>query len=713
MPDDQATAIDLNLDVRRTPPWIMGAALITGLTLLVYFPVMGGTYIADDVTYVSMNPLLKSLHGLWSIWFNPRSSQQYYPLVFTTFWLEYRAWGLEPAGYHIVNILLHAANALLLWGVLVRLEIPGAWLAAAIFAVHPVHVESVGLVSERKNILSGFFYLLALWSYIRFAELGSPHEPVRRRWGAYLLALLFFQLALFSKTITSTLPAAIALLIWWKRGRISRQDALALLPLLVLGLLMSFLTYWLEKNHFGGARFPLGLAPWDRIILAGQASWFYLRELFWPHPLAALYDRWPVNHQVARAWLAPICVLLVLAALWLGRRKLGRGPLVALLFFGGTLLPALGFVDLYPMRYSWVADHYQYLASIGPIVLAAAIVTSFVSKWRDSNMAPDIAAAFILLPLCVLTWRQTSVYKDVLTYWKDTIDKAPTAWMAYNNLGGFLSVQRGPDEAAPYVEKALQLNPESPETHLTLAMIRLDQKHPAEALELLNKASRYYGGDSPEVRYHRGRALMNLHRPADAIRELDETIAASPGHAPAYFLRGRILLKMGLVQEAIDNFRRNLVLDPDFVDAYCCLADALAAEKKYDEAALHYQAAIMRAPQFFQAYYNYANMLMSLGRLEDASKMAQQAVVLHPDLADAQNLMGVIYFNLGRKKEAADYFTEAVRLEPTHTEARFNLAGALSNLGQTEAAASQYREILRIDPNDVGARNALKSLQGG
>ena len=354
------------------------AGLLIVLTVAAYVPALRGGFVWDDDKYVTANRTLRTADGLAEIWFEIGVTIQYYPLVFTTFWIEHRLWGLEPFGYHLVNVLLHATSAGLLWTLLRRLKVPGAWLAAAVFAIHPVHVESVAWITERKNTLSGVFYLLALLSYLRFEPPDPQAHNRRRDWRFYPPALVLFTCALLSKTVTCSLPLVILLLLWWKRARWRWLNVLPVVPMLAIGALMGLLTAWMEKNIVlaRGADWDLSIV--QRCLIAGRALWFYLGKLVWPAEVMFTYPRWQVRADVWWQFLFPAATIAVVVALWLLRRRVGKPPLVAALFFGGTLAPALGLIDVYPMRYSFVADHFQYLASIGPIVLFVALLTRWL-----------------------------------------------------------------------------------------------------------------------------------------------------------------------------------------------------------------------------------------------------------------------------------------------------------------------------------------------
>jgi tetratricopeptide (TPR) repeat protein len=707
MPDDQVSPIPMDFDVRRIPPSLTGSLLIVGLVLLAYLPAMSGGFIWDDDSYVQRNPVIKVENGLELVW-KRFTTPQYYPLVFSSFWLEYHAWGLDPMGYHVVNVLLHAANALLLWVVLRRLGVAGAWLAAAIFALHPVHVESVAWITERKNVLSGFFYLLSMLSYIRFAGLERGADAQRRLWISYAFSLLFFAAALFSKTVTCSLPAVLCLLLWWRRERVRIADFIPLVPMFVMGAAMAFVTSWQEHHIVGDDRINLGLAPLDRVVLAGQGIWFYLGKIFWPHPLAFMYDKWTVDYHAPRQWIAAMGTAILLGVLFLCRRQIGKAPLVAGLFFCGTLLPALGFFDVFPMTYSWVADHFQYLASIGPIVLFSATVVYLLGKFSPSNWR-SIPVAVILLILGGLTWNQGHIYKNLETLWRDTIAKTPTAWMAYNNLGTLLLDTSGAEAALPFVERSIQLNPRHAPAYLNMAIIRLDQGRGAEALTMVEKAREFSSQYDIDVQYALALVLTRTGRQREALEMTMRVLKARPNHAQAHFLQGRILLKAGELREAEASFRRTLLVDPEFVEAQCFLADTLASEHRTDEALKEYEGVITRAPDNFQAYLNCGNVLVGLGRWQDALRMAQQALVLRPNIADAHNLMGVALMGLERREEAIGYLTEAVRLDPRQSESHFNLANALNAIGRTKEAIEQYEQVLRINPADGEARTLLES----
>jgi tetratricopeptide (TPR) repeat protein len=543
---------------------LLWAGLIVLLTLLAYIPAMCGGYIWDDNAHITDNATLRSSDGLAKIWFNPKVLPQYYPLVHTTFWVEYHLWQLHPFGYHLVNVLLHAFNAILLLLVLRYLRVPGAWLAAAFFALHPVQVESVAWITERKNVLSGFFYLSSALAYFRFANvtgdlvdtsLSSDIDPLTstkssRSWGFYALSFFLFFCALLSKTVTCSLPAAILLVLWWKRARICWRDILNLIPYFVVGALFGLTTVWLEKYQVGAYGEEWALSFLDRCLVAGRALWFYAGKLLWPHKLTFIYPRWLIDAGVWWQYIFPAAALAVISILWVMRSRIGKGPFVAIAFFAGTLVPALGFFDVYPMRFSFVADHFQYLASIGLIVLAAAAMTAFFERlgpWQKT--IGSVGCMAVLFVFGVLVWKQSTIYGDAETLYRDTISKNPHAWMAHYNLGVLLVNRGRSDEVMTHFSEALRLQPDDADTHYNLGV----------ALE-----------------------------------------------------------KQGRLEEAMAHFSEAVRLRPDYADAHYSMAVILARQSKFEEAISHYAKALRARPLYAEAHNNLGVALFSLGKLDKA-----------------------------------------------------------------------------------------------
>ena len=635
----------------RFPAWLMVALLVL-VTILAYQPVWHAGFIWDDDYYVTNNLPLHSLDGLRQIWFQPGATVQYYPLTFTTFWLEYHLWGLNPLGYHVVNVLLQALPAILLWRVLVRLQLPGAWLAAGIFALHPVCVESVAWVTERKNVLAGMFYFASALAYLRWTGQGTDGKEqirVTLRW--YFLALALFIAALLSKTVACSLPAALLLVIWWKRGRIAGRDVWPLLPFFAAGAALGSVTSWLERTHVGAQGQDWAFSFPERCLIAGRALWFYAGKLFWPGNLMFIYPRWQINPGDWWQWIFPVAALAVVVVLWCLRRRMGRGPLVAALFFGGTLVPALGFTNVYPMRYSFVADHFQYLASVGLIVLATAGITKAIGFLGKGNpfLKPVLCGA-LLLTLGVLTWRQCRMYADDETLWRTTLDRNPACWMAHLNLGDDLRQEMQLDEAIGQLEKAIEIKPDNPEAHDDLGNI-LFQKGQAD----------------------------------EAIVQFQRALAIQPKYAEANNNLGTALLKQGRVDEAIACFQKALAIQPDSALAHYNLGNALLQKGHADEAIAQFQITIGIRPDYADAHYNLGNALFQTGQVDEAIVHYRRALAIQPDNGGIHGNLGVALCNKGQIDEGISQFQEAIRLKPDDINAQNNLARALELKGKSNA----------------------------
>ena len=546
--------------------WLWALCLVVA-TILTYLPALNGTPIWDDDAHIT-RPELRSLEGLAKIWTQPGSTQQYYPLVHTVFWVEHQLWGDAPLGYHLMNVLLHCGSALLLVMLLRRLEIPGVWLAAAIFTLHPVQVESVAWISELKNTLSGVFYLASALVYLNFDR--------TRKLGPYIVALVLFIFGLQSKTVIATLPAALLVIFWWKRGKLSlKHDTLPLLPFFVAGASAALVTAWIEHSLIGAEGSAYHFSPVERVLIAGRVVWFYLSKLVWPLDLIFIYPRWLISQAVWWQYLFPITLILLVALLlWISRRY--RGPLAGTLFFIGTLFPVLGFLNVYPFRYSLVADHFQYLASLGIIVPVSAGITLAIERWR---FRPRAAGNLLCLPLIAaftfLSWRQSGMYTDVETVWQTTITKNPVAWMAHNNLGAVLLQKGQRDDAIAHFRQAIEIKQDEASAHSNLGNAFLQEGALEEAIDQYQRALEIKPGEAG-VHYNLANALLAKGQVDEAIAHYQTALAINPNYADVHNNLGAVLLQKGDLEEAIVHYEKALELNPQDARARGNLAWALA-----------------------------------------------------------------------------------------------------------------------------------------
>ncbi len=571
-------------DARHTPElWIFG--LIFCASVAAYWPALDGTPLWDDSAHITP-PDLQSLDGLRRIWLDRVATQQYYPLLHTAFWIEHRLWGDAVAGYHLTNILLHALAACLVVVILRTLHRPGAPLAGVLFALHPVCVEAVAWISEQKSTLSAVFYLSSALIYLRF------DQDRRRR--LYFLALTLFILALLSKTVTATLPAALLIVLWWRKGRLHwKRDVLPLAPWILVGAAAGFFTAWVERTDIGahGADFNLSLL--ERSLIAGRALWFYLGKLLWPANLTFIYPRWDINAGAAWQYLFPAGFLAVLVAFALLARRGTRGPLTALLYFSLTLFPVLGFLNVYPFVYSFVADHFQYLAGLAVIVPAAAAVTLLTNRIQGAPRA--ILPVSLSLILAVLTWRQSGMYRDPETLYRETILRNPSCWMAHNNLGNELAHLPGrSQEAIEEYEAAVRIKPDYAEAHYNLGNV-LAHDDPQAAGSHYQAAIRAKP-DFAEAHANLATVLARLPgRLPDAIAEYKAAIRFQPADAATHFnLANALSQNPDGLPEAIAEYRKALELNPEFLEAHYNLGLALAKIPGHSQEAITQLEAVLR-----------------------------------------------------------------------------------------------------------------------
>jgi protein O-mannosyl-transferase len=673
-------------------PWVM----IFCATLAAYFPALRGGLLWDDSSHLTQ-PALQSLHGLWRIWFEVGATQQYYPLLHSAFWLEHRIWGDAVAGYHLTNVALHALSACLIVMIMKRLSLPGAWFAGFVFALHPVHVESVAWISEQKSTLSGAFYLGSLLTYLHFDR--------DRRKSKYLLATGLFVLALLSKTVTATLPAVLLLIFWWRRGRLEwKRDVQPLLPWFALGISAGLFTSWVERTLVGARGADFLLTPMQRVLIAGRAICFYSGKLLWPTNLMFFYPHWKIDPAVSWQWLFPAGVLaLGMGLVFVARRF--RGPLAGSLIFSGTLFPVLGFLNVYPFRYSYVADHFQYLASLGIIVPVTAALVGAIQRISSRRAVAIACCCMLILLLGVLTWRQSRMYRDVETLYRQSLARNPDSWLAHYNLGVLVAEMPGrlPDAIAEY-QAALRIKPDYAEAHVNLGNA-LSQT-PGRLFDAIAQyqAALRIKPDYAEAHNDLGVALsFTPGRLPDAIAEYQAALRINPDDAEAHVNLGNILSQTpGRQSEAIAEYQAALRINPGNAEAHYNLGNLLARTAgRLQDAIAEYQAALRINPDYAKAHYNLGIVLAVMpGRIPDAIAEYQAALRINPDDAEAHNEMGIVLAEIpGRLLDAIAEYQAALRINPDYAEAYVNLGNCLSQIpGRQPEAIAEYQAALRIRP---------------
>lgn len=620
-----------------------GYALMVCATVAAYLPALHGGMLWDDASHVT-RPDLRTLHGLWRIWFDLGATQQYYPLLHSAFWVEHALWGDAVLGYHLVNVLLHALSACLVVRIGKGLALPGAWLAGVIFALHPLCVEAVAWISEQKSVLSAVFYLGAALLYLNFDE--------SRKRSRYFTALVLFVLALLSKTVTATLPAALLVVLWWRRGRLEwKRDVRPLVFWLALGASAGLFTAWVEKTYIGAS---LAVTPVERVLLAGRALWFYCGKIVWPVHLTFFYPRWNIDGSSWWQYLFPVGVVAVGMALW--RR---RGALAAFLIFVGTLFPALGFFNVYPFRYSYVADHFAYLALV-PIVCGLA---------RFPRQPLMVLAGVLGL----LTFQQAATYKNEETLYRATLERNPSARLAHNNLGNLLVASGRTVEGIEHIQSAIRLSSDFWEAHLSL-----------------------------------GNALLPLPgRLDDAITEYQTAVRLAPESERTHTNLGNALLQAGRIAEAIPQLQTALRIQPENAEAHNDMGNAFSRlSGRLPDAIAEYEAALSANPEFAEAHNNLGRSWAQAGRLTDAIAQFEIAIRIRPDSWSAHNNLGNALSQMpNRLQDAIAAYQMALRIRPDSATVHNNLGFALSRVpGRLREAIAEYRLALQIDPNAADAR---------
>jgi tetratricopeptide (TPR) repeat protein len=662
----------------RQREWLW-AFLLIALVFVSYVQVFNAGFIWDDESHLTRNPCIVGPLGLKEVWTSARGV--YYQLVLTTFWTVHKVACLSPWPYHLLNVFLHAGSAVLLWQILRQLNVRGAWLGAALWALHPVMVQSVAWVTELKNTQSGFFYLLSIFCFLKWHE--RPRElsstpriqdaaiqgkadprPALLQTGdrqslLFTSSLVFFILATLSKPSVVMLPVVLALCVWWRTGRIYWRNIAVLAPFALISALASVWTVLEQKFHAGALGAEWAQTWPERLIIAGRAIWFYLTKLIWPHPLIFIYPRWEIDSSQLTAYLPPLAALAGLVALCLNRAKWSRAVLLAAAYYVVSLFPVLGFFSVYFFRYTFVSDHFQYLASMGPLALAGAgIVTGCgrlavsrrlsallsTSRQRAVAKTPLVGICGVLLLLLIfLTWRQTAVYHNLVTLYTATLTKNPGCWMAHYNLGIALNDQGDTDGAIAHYRQAVELRPSYAEAH-----------------------------------YNLGRLFAQKGRLDDAIAHYEKTLEVNPADAEAHNNLGATLSASGRVDEAITHYRKALAIQPDYADASCNLASALLSNGDLGGAITCYLACLAVSPNQAEAQYNLASALFRTGRTDEAIAHYQKVLELRPGNADAHANLGSVFLAKGRVRDAIAQYRHALRIASDNLAAQSNLAWLLA-----------------------------------
>ncbi len=720
------------------------------LAVVVYTPaLLFGGFVWDDWIFVT-EPLVRRLDGIVSIWLSPSEivrENHYWPVTYTTFWIEHKLWGFSPAGYHAVNIALHALNSVLVWRLLLRLGVPGAWLVSAVFAVHPVHVESVAWIIERKDLLSALFYLGAVHVWLRFTEVPHP--------GRYLLCLALFAPALLSKSIVVTLPAALLLLRWWQVGRVTWRDVAWVVPLFALALGVTLADLAFYRDRIDSA---LDYSLVERALIAARALWVYAHQLVWPASLPVLYPRWEVHPGDLLGWLAIAALVTLGVVLWLTRDRIGRGPLAGVLFFALTLSPVLGFVDFRFMKLAFVADRFQYLASIGLLAVILGVAVHLAVRLNPRSRALpalSVVAAAILVALGALSWQQSGIYRNDLAFARHIDATNPRHYAGQLILSGELGVAGHHEEALAAARRGVALaegrrGVQTHGTYLALGSALLALDHPVEAEAAFRSSLAVWPrSERNRPRLLLARALVRQARYEEGLALYEALIREDPDDDAAYLYQGMALLESGRHEDAAKSFNRALAVLRDLrteTALHVLLGEALHKLGRLDAAAVHLDRALALEPTnvwFLLARVDLARDRQRAAglpadghdrsavqtvrrerreswteefhvRLTEARERCEAAIEQEPESAFARVALGEVLQRMDEFETAATVLEEALALAPSRPVARdahLALGEVFEKQGRFEAAARHWRSALDIHPLDATALERLAVLR--
>lgn len=705
----------------RFPVWLLAAALALA-TLALYWPATGHDFISfDDTRYVTENPQVRgglTWEGVkWA--FRHPLLCNWHPVTVLSHMLDGQVYGLAPWGHHLTSVLLHALNALLVFVGLRQMT--GArgrsLLVAALFAFHPLRVESVAWVAERKDVLSGSFGLLTLICYARYAadsRLSALHgASARTRHSSarfYFLSLGCFALGLMSKATLVTWPFVLLLLDYWPLMRMAscaRQEAERgaavptsgrvvpwgrligeKIPFFALAAVMSVVTYAVQAGAMPGAgKFPLSARVANALVSYSR----YLGKQFWPTDLALFYPypgHWPLAAVLGSGGL--MLGVSGLAFMW---RRRAPFLLVGWLWFVGTLVPMIGLVQVGGQA---MADRYTYLPTLGLLVLVVWGAHALFRRWRGAGVAWAMAALAFCL---VLTRQQLGHWQESETVFRHAAAVTRDNYVAYKALGDALAGKRKMDEAIRQYEQALRLRPDDSGLHNNLGLALLQQGQTNEAIRQYQHALRLQP-DNAHAHNNLGIALASLGQTNEAQQQFETAIRLQEDFAEARRNLGRILADRGQTDEAIRQFEAAIRQRPDDAETHVNLGLALGRKGRTDDAIRHYQQALRLNPGSATAHYNLGNVFYERNRVDEAFLHYQEAVRRQPDDAQARCNLGIVLARKGRVDEAIQQCREALRRQPDLFQAHLGLSLILLLTGQLQEAAFHLEEVLRICPRE-------------
>lgn len=689
---------------------LAGVICLIAAAWVVYEPSIHGGFLLDDGLLLTDNAIVKSSDGLSRFWFST-DPVDYWPVTNTSFWLEWRLWGMNPTGYHVTNLVLHVVGCLLIWVLLRQLGIPGAFWAALLFAVHPVNVESVAWIAQRKNVLALVFFLLSAIWYLK-ADAESPPEQFKicrpTVGGWYGLSLLAFVAAMLSKGSVALLPVMLLAVVWWRRG-LSRWDWLRTSPFFAVAVVLTCVNIWFQSNHGEEAVRDAGFL--ERLLGAGAVVWFYLGKALLPVDLAFVYPKWHIDAGNWLWWLPLAAAAGTTVAFWWFRRGWARHVFLAWIVFCAALVPVMGFTDVGFMKYSLVADHYQHVALVAAV---AAVAAGWCAARRRAGgmtrWAADAVAVAAVAALVLLGRQQSGHYCDPLTLYETSLVKNPDCALLHNNLGKAYSELGQTETALEDYRRALAIDPDSSQVHNNLGVVLRRMGQLRESIKHYRHAVRLHP-DSAEAHNNLGVALGETGQTDEALKEFHEALRLKPNYPGALNNLGNHHARAGQSDKAVEYFRQALRLDPDYAEALYNLGNEWMKARQFQDAVDCYQQAIQARPDYPEAYVNLGSALAQSGGLSEAIRCFQEALRLQPDCFEARSSLGKALCDTGRMGEAIGQYREALRLRPESAEAFFGLAVAHAKAGHRPESLAAAKNALKL-ARSSGQTEFVKQIEG-
>jgi protein O-mannosyl-transferase len=743
---------------------IAGICVLLGVAvLLVFGQTLRHEFINyDDGPYVYDNThIVKGLTLTGIVWaFTHSQAGFWHPLTWISHMLDCQLYGLSAGGHHLTNVLLHAATAILLFLVLRRMmrlrsdasspqagfrsnqnigtaATPAGTLwpsafVAAVFAIHPLRVESVAWVAERKDVLSGLFFMLTLLMYARYVEKSKVQSPKSKVF--YGLMLLFFALGLMSKPMLVTVPFVLLLLDYWPLGRVTGGEwrvtgdknsdsqlpgatkrseggstfnhlLLEKLPLFLLAIAAGFIAFLTQKSYGAVAAlegFPLG----SRLANSLMSYVAYILKMFWPDNLAIFYP-YPVTVPTWEIAVAGTLLLFItMQAVMFARRR--PYLLVGWLWYLGMLVPVIGLVQSGEQAR---ADRFTYLPQIGLYLVVAWAVKDLFPSWRLRRQAFGIAAGIVIVALMVGAAKQTSYWRNSESLWTHSLACTSRNYVGHNNLGIVFAGRGQSAQAMDHYQKALEILPNFAEAHYNLGIVLADQGRYIEALEHYRRALEIRPNYA-EAHYNLGNLLAGQGQIAEAIEHFQRALEIKPDFAEAHYNLGAALARQGRNLEAINHYQQVIEIKPDFPGVHYNLGVVLAAQGFNGEAIPHFQKALENKPDNADAHNNLGILLAQQGQSAEAIRHFKKAIELQPDYADAYSSMGNVLADQGHLAEATTYYQKAVEINPDFAAAHYNLGNALALQARYAEAIGHFQKALQLRPDDAKARRSLDAALG-